>query len=163
MNGTAIAHLYTLDSGVIHGTLDDVAEEETFVQPQEGGNCMNWILGHIVANRQNALGLVQGEPLVDPRIVERYARGSDPVSGPEDGAADTKELLLALDATHERLLDYLRSASDEDLAAPLPGGPSRILGECVGDALASLAWHEGYHAGQLGILRRMVGRPGVLK
>ena len=50
----------------------------------------------------------------------------------------------------------------EELAKPLPGGPDPILGDTVGSALSALAWHEGYHSGQIGYLRRVLGKPGVL-
>jgi uncharacterized damage-inducible protein DinB len=33
----------------------------------------------------------------------------------------------------------------------------------VREALAVLQFHEAYHAGQVGLLRRLLGKPGVIK
>ncbi|NOT34959.1 MAG: hypothetical protein HOP12_12420 [Candidatus Eisenbacteria bacterium] len=57
----------------------------------------------------------------------------------------------------------LGSLTPEQLAAPttvtrLPGRPANSL-----EMLLSFHFHETYHVGQLGLLRRVVGRPGAIR
>jgi hypothetical protein len=42
---------------------------------------------------------------------------------------------------------------------PFTGDPN----ETVGSNLATFVFHESYHVGQTGVLRRVVGKPGVIK
>jgi len=48
-------------------------------------------------------------------------------------------------------------AVDLERATPVPASP--VLGKCatLGDVMLYLAWHEGYHNGQLAVWRRAAG------
>ncbi len=35
--------------------------------------------------------------------------------------------------------------------------------ETIGSLMAGMAFHEAYHCGQLGVLRRMAGAEGIIK
>jgi hypothetical protein len=45
---------------------------------------------------------------------------------------------------------------DRPLGRTLPDG-----GETVGACIRFLAFHEAYHLGQLGLFRRLAGKPGI--
>ena len=84
-----------------------------------------------------------------------YARGSD---GLRDlsRARPLTEILADLRRTQERLLGRLGRLSDADLAEPVKDGT-------VGSQLAFLHFHEAYHAGQVGLLRRLLGKEGAIR
>jgi predicted RNA polymerase sigma factor len=69
-----------------------------------------------------------------------------------------------LDETQQRLIPALQALSDATLSAEVPEQFRRapLLGT-VGQALVRLGYHEGYHNGQIGILRRMAGKEAAIK
>ena len=56
------------------------------------------------------------------------------------------------------LVDWFKSLSDEQLAAPLPEG-MEMFGANHATLAATMAWHEGVHDGQLIEVRRSLGLP----
>ena len=132
----------------------DLTHEESLVGPRPAGNCANWVLGHIVATRGAVLELLGEPPVWDPTEGEAYRRGSAPIVD----AARAKpfpEIVQALDRSQERLMSGLSRIKEEDL------GPAEAKGSLAGK-LAVLQFHEAYHAGQLGLLRRIAGRKGAI-
>ena len=71
-------------------------------------------------------------------------------------------IVQAHGTSQERLRIFLKEVSADDLARPLPDGTDAVLGNTLGEALTAFAWHEGYHLGQLGILRRVAGLDGAI-
>jgi len=134
----------------------DLTHEESLIGPKPGGNCANWVLGHIVETRGVVLSLLGEKPVWVAAEGERYKRGSAPVVGDAAGTKPFPEILEALDRSQESLLAGLSRLKDEDL------GPADAK-DSLGGKLATLQFHEAYHAGQLGLLRRIAGKPGAIK
>lgn len=140
---------------------DGISDEESLSAPQAGGNCLNWVLGHIVATRNRMLGLVGCDPVWNEKMAEPYRRGSQPISA--KNATPLAAILEAVDQSQAALLEALSGLSDEDL-----GGSSSIQffkgdAETLGSALAAFVFHEAYHVGQTGVLRRVAGHEGAIK
>jgi uncharacterized damage-inducible protein DinB len=92
-----------------------------------------------------------------------YRRGSAALR--EAGnAVEFARLRSAFEETQKRLIPALQSLNEETLSAEVPEQFRRppLLGT-VGQALARLSYHEGYHNGQIGILRRMAGKDAAMK
>ena len=144
---------YTTQSNVA-----DISHEESLRTPAGGGNSMNWVLGHMLDARNSTLKLIGKTPSLDTGDI--YKR-----NGPEfdaAAAAPFEELVQAFGATQETLVGFLESANADALAKEIPNMPSP-LGDTLGSAVTAIAFHEAYHSGQLGILRRCLGKDGVLK
>ncbi len=62
-NTDALNMLFGINYQVLKKNLDGVTHEESLIQPEGGGNCLNWVLGHIVATRDNAIRLLNQEPV----------------------------------------------------------------------------------------------------
>jgi uncharacterized damage-inducible protein DinB len=92
-----------------------------------------------------------------------YKRGSAAL-GADGKAVDVARLKSALDETQQRLIPALQALSDATLSAEVPEQFRRapLLGT-VGQALVRLGYHEGYHNGQIGILRRLAGKEAAIK
>ncbi|HEY3156454.1 MAG TPA: DinB family protein [Candidatus Eisenbacteria bacterium] len=133
----------------------DLTHEESLLGPNPGGNCANWVLGHIVQNRGAVLELLGEQPVWSPSDGELYKRGSAPIAGSAT-AKPFPEILEALDRSQERLLAGLSRMRDSDL------GSADTKGSLVAK-LAGLQFHEAYHAGQLGLLRRIAGKKGAIQ
>ncbi len=152
---TELGRLYEAGHRVARQNLRDISHEESLKPPPGGGNCINWVLGHLVATRQVVLRLAGGEAWWDEERSRTYSAGDDGRWSP-DRALPLEVLIADYDRSQDLLARTLPALSAEALAAP------GLLGT-VGDTLAFLQFHEGYHAGQLGILRRVLGKPGVIK
>jgi DinB superfamily len=174
MTGSDLINLYEFSYFALKRNLDGVTNEESLLIPQPAGNCINWVLGHIVSARGTILALAGGTPLqigddatgrVPAEmgdIAARYRRGSGPIHEGDD-VLDLGTLRGLLADSQQQLIPALAAISEETLALPVPEAMRRPpLTGSVGDALARLACHEGYHNGQIGLLRRLAGKPGAI-
>ena len=140
---------------------EGLTHEESLAGP-ESGNCLNWVAGHLVATLDRLLGGLGGEPVWSPEETEAYARGAEPLTDPEK-AIDFERIRTDLGTATERALELIGGLSDDELAAPAPFSPTSNADETVGSLLAVLAFHQAYHTGQVGLLRRAAGRSGAIR
>ncbi len=164
MTGSELAQIYEFSYGAIERNLDGLTHEDSMLSPEPAGNCINWVLGHMVTGRGLVLMLAGASPTVlTDQEAAAYKRGSAALS--EGGnEVDLARLRSAFDETQQRLISALQTLDDATLSAEIPEQFRRppLLGT-VGQALAKLSYHEGYHNGQIGILRRMAGKEAAIK
>ena len=160
MNAHDLGFLYGINQAALRRNTEGLTHEESVRPPEPAGNCLNWVLGHIVATRHAALRMLQLEGPWPPDTVDLYKRGSAPLT---DAALALRweRLLEDFDHTQALLQDGLDRATDAALAAP--GGRSPVGELDVGRYLAFLQFHEAYHIGQIGVLRRLAGREGAIR
>jgi uncharacterized damage-inducible protein DinB len=154
VTGRLLAKQFETNHLTVNRNLDGISHEDSVLQPAPGGNCINWVVGHMLITRNSIHRLLGLTPAWEDEKVNRYQRGSAPIT--DAGAAVSLETLLERwRSSHQDVVDALMSASDEML--------SEMAGEeAVAIQLAFLAFHESYHAGQLGVLRRLTGRDGAI-
>lgn len=145
---------YKLTAYIIHRQTEGITNEESVIQPPVRGNCMNWILGHIVNDRNLVLSLLGGEPVFNKAETERYQRESDPIAGFDDGLP-FDQLIEKFDISQKRIIEGLRSITPERLAEIDIAGTRN---EEVGALISFIHWHETYHTGQFEILRQLAGK-----
>ena len=126
----------------------------------DGGNSAHWILGHLVVSRRYIVRTLGGDA-PDSDWEKEFGRGAQP----EDtgGFPAPAELSAQLEQTDAELGRLLPEISEERAASnwspqggAFPDGSKSVLG-----ALQFLHFHESYHLGQLGLIRRMCGLPGI--
>ena len=162
MTGSDLAKMFEFSYGAINRNVEGVTEEESLVKPQLAGNCLNWVLGHIVVCRDMVLTLVGEAPICSQAQAVPYRRGSSPSAS--DTLLDMATLRGYFADSQQRLIPALAALSDEALARPVPDQHKRPpLTGSIGDALIRLHYHEGYHNGQIGLLRRIAGKNGAIK
>lgn len=158
---TLIAQL-TYSRGIVGGRVKEFTHEESLIQPQPAGNCMNWVLGHLVQNRNDTVRMLGKESPYPADKFDRY-RPENPALTDTSEALPFTELLECFNALEEPLFDAIRTVTDEALAAPFPNSPTGNPDETVGSFLPAIVWHESYHIGQLALLRRIVeGKPATV-
>jgi hypothetical protein len=143
-----------------HRNVDGVGHEESLRPPEPGGNCLNWVVGHLVLARQGWLSTVLGmAPALDPARMQTYKRGSSPLV---DGtlALPFAELIEIFDRSQGPLVEGMSMLRPERLAEKAPFSPGNDPNETVGSLVPKLCFHEGYHIGQTGLLRRLLGLAG---
>lgn len=162
MTGSDLAKMFEFSYGAVNRNVEGVTEEESLVKPQPAGNCLNWVLGHIVVYRGMILTLVGEVPVCSEVQAVPYRRGSSPSES--DTLLDMATLRGYFADSQQRLIPALAALSDEALALPVPDQHKRPpLTGSIGDALIRLHYHEGYHNGQIGLLRRIAGKDGAIK
>jgi uncharacterized damage-inducible protein DinB len=142
---------------LVKRNVGDVTHEESLRTFQPAGNCLNWVLGHLVATRSSFLRAFGGEPVWSAAEGAAYERHAAPLTDPAK-ARPLEEIWRAYDLAQERLESAISALTPERLAARLPDGvpvPAKTLGELV----AFFGLHDAYHTGQTGLLRRLLGKP----
>jgi uncharacterized damage-inducible protein DinB len=148
--------------GLVYATaamnLAGMTQAESLVQPAGGGNCANWILGHLV-NVHNAVMREAGTTPVWES--EQLARARfAPITGQSD-AIDWDTLLERFLSSRDRCLGALASLTEDALAEAVP---HPFGGTCTrAELLSTLSYHQAYHVGQLALARRTAGLPGAVR
>ena len=138
----------------INRNLEGISHDESRHEPQPAGNSVNWVLGHIVASRNYSLShLLEQTPFWDESVAAPYMWGSGPL--PADKGLSLEALLSALESSQTHLLASLKNMTDSELSKQLKNGT-------LAEQLEFMFWHEAYHMGQLGLLRRLLGKNGAI-
>jgi uncharacterized damage-inducible protein DinB len=138
-----------------------ISHEESLRQPQPGGNCLNWVVGHLVCIYDNILPLLGQEPVMEKGALRCYDRGSPQLQDPAE-ALPLDALMAAWSQACRRVGAGLSTLTAEKLDARAPASPRNNPNETVRSLLTLVTVHQAYHAGQLGLLRRLAGKPGAL-
>lgn len=145
---------FQLTTYIIHRQTEGITNEESVIQPPVRGNCMNWILGHILDERNYVLKLLGKELFFDEATRDLYRRESAPVTGLSDGLP-FDQLMVKLDRSQELIEAGLKSITSERLAEMDTAGTRN---DQVGALIAYIHWHETYHTGQFELLRQLAGK-----
>lgn len=152
--------LYSVIHRTVRRNLEGVSHDESLRSPEPFGNNANWVLGHLVHSAEGVLRLL-GQPRVfDGGALARYRRGTDPLIDVAE-ALPLERLLEAWDEASKRIDVGLTSIADERIDAPAPEAIA-WMGTTIGAVVAFASFHQSYHAGQLGLLRRLLGKSGAI-
>lgn len=154
----AISTHYQLTYRTIAMNTEGMSHEDSIRQPSPGGNCANWILGHLIAVQNEVMKLLGEAPVWEDGALQRTAR---PITTPEE-AIDWDVMRRQLMESEERCIAAIDRLAPEKLDEP--GYPNPLGGELTfGGLLNFFAFHQVYHAGQIGMSRRLGGLDGAIK
>ncbi len=131
-----------------------------FRMPQEPVSHIAWQVGHLAfAQYRLTLERVRGkrpgdESLLSPTFLETFGRASAPVADPQ-AYPPSDEIRRVFDGVHQQALEEIAALDDAVLDEPVSSPHSRFTTK--GGSIAWCAEHEMLHAGQIGLLRRLVG------
>jgi len=143
---------------MVAANVEGMTPEQSVAQPEVGGNCANWVLGHLTNVQNGVMGLI-GEPAVWESDQLAQA-GWDPITS-RANAIDWDTLRDRFLGSRERCLSAISRLSEQSLSeqVPQPFGGTTSRGELLG----ILSFHQAYHSGQLAIARRIAGLEGAVK
>ncbi len=154
--GDTLIQSFNTTHKIIKMQTDGLTHADSLRQLPFRGNCLNWVLGHIIAGRDGVLKLL-GEPAVwGESETARYTSGSEAITTDEQ-ALPFERLLEDLDESQRRITGALAQSSPEALAMQTERDE-----KTVGKLLAGLHWHETYHVGQLELLRQLAGKDDAI-
>lgn len=143
----SLADTLTRNHRIVLQFTADVSDEAALAPLVAEGSHMNWLVGHLVGNRNSMLRALGAEAVRAEAEDEEFGYGSSP-SG--EAAKPLAQQVRDYDLTHVALLDALKAASPELLA-------SNVGRNSVKERVSFLTWHETYHLGQLMLYRRAAG------
>jgi DinB superfamily len=146
---------------VVRLNVEGLTQQDSLIQPSPGGNCLNWVVGHLLCVYDEVLPLLGQNPVMKPGTLKRYARGTPPLHNAAE-ALPLSELMTAWDDAAKRVDTGLAALSAETLDARAPVSPTNNPNETVRSLLAIVSFHQAYHAGQTGLLRRIAGKNGAI-
>jgi hypothetical protein len=141
--------------------LEGLSERDWFRQPSEGVTHVAWQVGHLSA-AQYSLGLVRlrGERpddalLVSPEFLALFIRGSAPTADAQKYPSPA-QIIEVVSRVHTAVEEEVAKHTDADLEQPQLGKPHPLFNTKLG-GLFWCARHEMLHAGQIGLLKRLLG------
>lgn len=145
-------------------TFGDLDTGQRLFRPAPGVNHPLWLLGHIAGSEDHLiLGFCKGESLLPDRYGELFGMGSKLLEEPSEYPSG-EEVLNALAEVHAASLQYVRSATAEELEQPPVGfdnldDRARQMFASRGRCVWFHATHEAMHTGQMAYIRRLLGKP----
>lgn len=159
MKEPTLVHQVRFAQYVLQKNLDGITPAQSLVDPPGGGNCLNWVVGHICHARNGMVQLLRGAGHLPDEALSMYRNGP---SFDPDHAVDLDLLLTHHAAMQQQIVDGLTRLEEKRFHAEAPFSPVDDPNETVGSLLTKLVSHEIYHAGQAGLLRRQLGLEGAI-
>mgnify|MGYP001615746083 FL=1 len=140
--------------------VESVPLADWFRQPTEGVTHIAWQVGHLaMAQYRLCLDRVRGvrpsdAELISDEFLACFGRETKPDPDPARNPSPS-EIRAVFDRMHGQTLREIKTLSDEELDKPTLK-PHPVFNTKIG-ALHWCAMHEMVHAGQIGLLRRLLG------
>lgn len=149
-----LGHL-KLIHGAIRKLLDDVSEQESLVSLSGNPNHIKFLAGHMSSTAAMALIAAGGKPEYPEDWMKLFGRGAtvstDMAQYPT--MSEVREKLLGLYGELEEFVAHAEEAALERVNTLRPGWEMNAT-----DAVLFFTSHDFYHAGQIAMIRRALGR-----
>ncbi len=149
-----LIHLFENNHSIIHMQLKGITQEESLLQPPFRGNCLNWVVGHILGIYGEVFEVMEMPGTLSNSEAKTYNYGSEPLTDCAN-ASDLAQMIARLDAGLAKITSRLEELSSAELEREVTIwlGPVPLI-----EALFIVQWHASYHTGQLELLRQLAGK-----
>lgn len=147
--------LLAIEHNLIKVQTEGLSQEDTLLQPRPGGNCMNWVLGHILQSQIEMLDAMGDESPATAWDLSVYRRETAPILREGAGVLPLDSLLDGLTQVHLALMAALDKMDDVDFKREMTSNGRKTT---LGWRVLFLNFHYTYHIGQLEQLRQLAGR-----
>ena len=160
MTPASILRMFEINYNALMANLDGISDDEALIQPRPAGSTINWVVGHIVVSRDVLLTVLGEKSVMEDEDSVHYKRGAKV----EDVnlLIPLSKLIEALRQSQELLKAGLKRLSEEEINKPFEIGETDKDRSSLADQLSFIQFHEAYHVGQTGLLRRLVGKEGSI-
>jgi hypothetical protein len=140
-----LVKLYSSVDRMLKMNLEGITHADS-IKHIDNTNSINWIVGHMVVSRNGILNLMGLPPIAPEKIKAVYERGSKMMT--DMGNAENLDTLVKLfDESQKKIVEGVATVKDDQ----------------VKEKLVFLGLHEGYHAGQVATMRKLLGKEGAIK
>lgn len=156
---TDLVEDYSRNSWLLKRHLEGLSHADTLIRPNGTGNCINWILGHMLLCRVEMLDLLERPAPVTAQALKRYDSGSAAIGPESTDICSLEQLVEWWQAVDGDFIAAIQSAGDEILLRDI----NFMHGEMpLHRELHFFFFHEAFHLGQLEILRHLAGKTEAL-
>ncbi len=146
--------IYGMTDMLMPLVLGDLSDEAARRRARgERGPSISWTVGHLLCMRVYVLNTL-GVEWVNP-YEEAFGKGAATEGADYPTVAEFQEAWASIG---EALNTAFDASTEEALDGVLPDG--WYEGQRARDRLVFLGWHEGYHFGVIGAIRKNMGLPG---
>lgn len=148
-----IAMIFGINDDLVSRALNGLSESELWHRPTSRNNPMLWLAGHVTETRVKLLQIL-GETFDTTwgELFDRNATLQEPARYPS-----VEEIKRVMDEVKGKLYARLEALNEEQLAQPAKGPGAKTLA----DQVAGFAFHDSYHVGQMGYVRKALGYPAI--
>ncbi len=160
MTPASILRTFETNYSALMANLDGISDDEALILPKPAGNPINWVVGHILISRDVILTAMSEKHVMKDEESVHYKRGAEV----EDVNAliPLSKLIESFQLSQERLKAGLSRLGEKDINKPGGSGENDRNQSSLADQLSFIQFHETYHIGQTGLLRRLVGKKGSI-
>lgn len=133
-------------------------EDKWTYQPTPTDNHVLWVMGHLAGTDAWIGGVVGASIAVPEHVQKAFGMGSKPSPTGNPSAAEVKKAFVESRAA---LLSWLKSAPGAALMTDLKEKTGGFATDPL-DAVFKIAWHEGFHFGQVANIRKALGLPPTM-
>lgn len=142
--------------------LADFAGDDFAFRPGPGLAHATWLCGHLAVS-QHALVHVRvlGRGILDDAFCGHFTIGGPVKSTKEHSYPPVNDILRTMKEVHEKTLTVVRGIDERLLAEPAFAADGKSPHPHYKDKLGVIAHasrHEAFHAGQIALIRRLLGR-----
>lgn len=150
---TPASQQYAISAALVEKNLADFSDADARQSPAGDSNSILWLVGHLANTRCRLLEMLGVDRA--PRWPEFFSRGANPADRDKHPALD--EVLSEWRDVSASLSKRLEEIGDAELSAKCPRD-FPIADKTMRGAITFLAYHEGYHVGQMAYLRKLFGK-----
>lgn len=136
-----------------NGLMDEIEgldEKQLDIQPSGFNNTIRWQIGHLLTvNEQGLFGFPNDSEHLPKRYENLFASGTKPADWPAD-VPSLSELTEQLTNQLERIKQIPAEKFEEKLPESMWGATT------YGELAAVVAYHEGYHIGQIYAMKKLL-------
>lgn len=146
-----LAEIYKTNTNLFFGSINDISDSDMITRPNNKGNSLHWIAGHLVTCRYHVtklIGLKEDCPwgeLMDYGASIKDQSEYPPLSEIKDVWTSITDKLI------KRLGELTDSELQEKVTYDFPTNDKTVLG-----GIAFLALHDSYHVGQIAYIRNLL-------
>ncbi len=156
-----LIHTFDYTLKFVEQSVADLTEQEMVQQPAGVPNHGTWTLGHIINGCQGIVDGLGVEGWLPEEWESLFGYSSTPTSVVSRYPKKTEMLAILADSAN-RLRQALLATNESTLEQPLPDERDREILPTIGHVLLQVvAAHTAFHAGQLAVWRRAIGKESV--
>lgn len=142
--------------------IKDLKEADWTYQPAPGLAHALWTCGHLAASQDVLVHVrVLGRPsILDPAFAAHFPMGQAVRSAAEHDYPPIESVLRVMEDVHRQTLEVVKGLRDEFLREPAYGkdGAAHPHYRDKLGAISHCDRHEAFHAGQIALIRRLLGK-----
>ncbi|MBI9043591.1 MAG: DinB family protein [Anaerolineaceae bacterium] len=155
MDRKGLIYYYRLNLHIIKSQTNGLTHADSILQLPFRGNCMNWVLGHLINSRDIVFSFLDVPTILNEKEKQLYQYGSTPITSASQEAMTLDSLMESLGRSQEVLEEAINSLKDEEFDRKVNWDERELS---LFQFIQFFHWHEAYHTGQLELLRQLAGK-----